>query len=257
MASTAAPSAAFLSPRPIQRPAASAAASVARIELHRQVAIGRCWVSMGYSSLDGDRRRHWYRLRPDRGRSTLAGPAARRASTRPASGQRQDGSWDARRQGCARDRARVGHRRWRAWPGSCARARSVVGIDLAEPTERSRRPGRRVRRRRSCRPTCATRPRCRRGRAAVAEHGRLDAVVNAAGVAGGGPAHLRRRDEWHRVIDVNLTGTFLVVQARDRADARAAARRRRARQRSSTSRASKGSRAPRAAARTTRRRAAS
>src|SRR3954451_4273787 len=31
--------------------------------------------------------------------------------------------------------------------------------------------------------------------AAVAEHGRLDAVVTAAGVAGGGPAHLVDREE--------------------------------------------------------------
>jgi NAD(P)-dependent dehydrogenase (short-subunit alcohol dehydrogenase family) len=48
--------------------------------------------------------------------------------------------------------------------------------------------------------------------ATVAEHGRLDAVVTAAGVAGGGPAHLLDRDEWQRVLDVNLTGTFLVCK---------------------------------------------
>ncbi len=48
--------------------------------------------------------------------------------------------------------------------------------------------------------------------AVVAEHGRLDAVVHAAGVAGGGPAHLVPREEWERVIDVNLTGTFLVAK---------------------------------------------
>lgn len=40
--------------------------------------------------------------------------------------------------------------------------------------------------------------------------GRLDGVVNAAGVAGGGPVHLLDRAEWDRVISVNLTGTFLV-----------------------------------------------
>jgi NAD(P)-dependent dehydrogenase (short-subunit alcohol dehydrogenase family) len=45
--------------------------------------------------------------------------------------------------------------------------------------------------------------------AVVAEHGRVDAVVTAAGVAGGGPAHLLDRNEWQRVLDVNLTGTFL------------------------------------------------
>ena len=43
--------------------------------------------------------------------------------------------------------------------------------------------------------------------------GRVDGVVHAAGVAGGGPVHLLELDEWHRVIGVNLTGTFLVVRA--------------------------------------------
>ncbi len=47
-------------------------------------------------------------------------------------------------------------------------------------------------------------------RAVVEEHGRLDIVVNAAGVAGGGPVHFVPLEEWDRVIGVNLTGTFLV-----------------------------------------------
>ena len=46
----------------------------------------------------------------------------------------------------------------------------------------------------------------------VEHHGRLDVVVNSAGVAGGGPVHLLDRDEWDRVIGVNLTGTFLVCK---------------------------------------------
>lgn len=46
----------------------------------------------------------------------------------------------------------------------------------------------------------------------VAEHGRLDGVVNAAGVAGGGPAHMVDVTEWDRVISVNLTGTFFVAK---------------------------------------------
>jgi meso-butanediol dehydrogenase / (S,S)-butanediol dehydrogenase / diacetyl reductase len=46
--------------------------------------------------------------------------------------------------------------------------------------------------------------------AVVAQHGRIDAVVNSAGVAGGGPVHLVPLDDWQRVIDINLTGTFLV-----------------------------------------------
>jgi NAD(P)-dependent dehydrogenase (short-subunit alcohol dehydrogenase family) len=46
----------------------------------------------------------------------------------------------------------------------------------------------------------------------VATHGRLDAVVTAAGVAGAGPAHLLDADEWDRVIDVNLKGTWLTAK---------------------------------------------
>ncbi len=44
----------------------------------------------------------------------------------------------------------------------------------------------------------------------VAQHGRLDAMVHAAGVAGGGPVHLVPAEEWDRVVDINLKGTFLV-----------------------------------------------
>jgi NAD(P)-dependent dehydrogenase (short-subunit alcohol dehydrogenase family) len=49
-------------------------------------------------------------------------------------------------------------------------------------------------------------------RAVAEQHGRLDAVVTAAGIAGGGPAHLVERDDWQRVLDVNLTGTYLVCK---------------------------------------------
>jgi meso-butanediol dehydrogenase / (S,S)-butanediol dehydrogenase / diacetyl reductase len=45
-----------------------------------------------------------------------------------------------------------------------------------------------------------------------AEHGRLDVVVTAAGVAGGGPVHLLDAAEWDRVQEVNLKGTFLTVK---------------------------------------------
>ena len=44
------------------------------------------------------------------------------------------------------------------------------------------------------------------------EHGRLDVVVNAAGVAGGGPVHLLDAAAWDRVLDINLKGTFLVCK---------------------------------------------
>src|SRR6478736_5767388 len=46
----------------------------------------------------------------------------------------------------------------------------------------------------------------------VAEHGRIDGVVTAAGVAGGGPVHMIDEAEWDRVVGVNLTGTFLVCR---------------------------------------------
>ena len=46
----------------------------------------------------------------------------------------------------------------------------------------------------------------------VAEHGRLDGVVNSAGVAGGGPVHLVPAESWDHVVNVNLRGTFLVCK---------------------------------------------
>lgn len=42
---------------------------------------------------------------------------------------------------------------------------------------------------------------------------RVDGVIHSAGVAGGGPVHLLDRAEWERVIEINLTGTFLVAKA--------------------------------------------
>lgn len=48
--------------------------------------------------------------------------------------------------------------------------------------------------------------------AAVAAGGRIDGLVNAAGVAGGGAVHQLDQAEWDRVIRVNLTGTFLVAK---------------------------------------------
>ncbi|HVC68803.1 MAG TPA: SDR family NAD(P)-dependent oxidoreductase [Acidimicrobiales bacterium] len=42
--------------------------------------------------------------------------------------------------------------------------------------------------------------------------GRIDGVVNAAGVAGGGAVHMVDLAEWRRVLDVNLLGTFLVAK---------------------------------------------
>jgi NAD(P)-dependent dehydrogenase (short-subunit alcohol dehydrogenase family) len=48
--------------------------------------------------------------------------------------------------------------------------------------------------------------------AAVGFGGGIDGLVNAAGVAGGGPVHMLPLEEWDRVITVNLTGTFLTAK---------------------------------------------
>ena len=40
------------------------------------------------------------------------------------------------------------------------------------------------------------------------EHGRIDGIVTAAGIAGGGPLHMVDASEWQRVMDVNLNGLF-------------------------------------------------
>jgi NAD(P)-dependent dehydrogenase (short-subunit alcohol dehydrogenase family) len=45
---------------------------------------------------------------------------------------------------------------------------------------------------------------------ACAALGRIDVLLNAAGVAGGGPVHLLDPAEWDRVVDVNLKGSYLV-----------------------------------------------
>jgi NAD(P)-dependent dehydrogenase (short-subunit alcohol dehydrogenase family) len=44
------------------------------------------------------------------------------------------------------------------------------------------------------------------------QFGRIDIVVNCAGVAGGGPVHMLPVEEWDRVVGINLTGTFLVCK---------------------------------------------
>jgi NAD(P)-dependent dehydrogenase (short-subunit alcohol dehydrogenase family) len=46
---------------------------------------------------------------------------------------------------------------------------------------------------------------------AVEAGGRLDGVVNSAGVAGGGLVHQLPAADWQRVIEINLTGTYLVL----------------------------------------------
>jgi NAD(P)-dependent dehydrogenase (short-subunit alcohol dehydrogenase family) len=47
---------------------------------------------------------------------------------------------------------------------------------------------------------------------AVRHGGRVDGLVHAAGVAGGGAVHDLPKQEWDRVISVNLTGTYLTAK---------------------------------------------
>jgi len=47
---------------------------------------------------------------------------------------------------------------------------------------------------------------------AAKDFGRIDVVVNSAGTGGGGPVHLVATEEWDRVVDINLKGTFFVCK---------------------------------------------
>ncbi len=49
--------------------------------------------------------------------------------------------------------------------------------------------------------------------AAALEHGRLDTVVNSAGILRFEHTHEVALSSWQKILDVNLTGTFLVCQA--------------------------------------------
>ncbi len=48
---------------------------------------------------------------------------------------------------------------------------------------------------------------------AVAEHGRIDVVVNNAGLGGTADLVDMTDDEWHKVLDITLTGTFRMTRA--------------------------------------------
>lgn len=48
--------------------------------------------------------------------------------------------------------------------------------------------------------------------AALGAHGRIDVLVNAAGVSTYGSAHEVDAEEWDRVLDINLKGSFLVAK---------------------------------------------
>ena len=48
--------------------------------------------------------------------------------------------------------------------------------------------------------------------AVVAAHGKLDILINNAGIALRRPAVELELDDWHRVMDVNLTGVFVCAR---------------------------------------------
>ncbi len=49
--------------------------------------------------------------------------------------------------------------------------------------------------------------------AAVREYGRLDILVNNAGAYAMGPTEATELEVWHRILEVNLTGSFLFAKA--------------------------------------------
>ncbi len=44
------------------------------------------------------------------------------------------------------------------------------------------------------------------------KYGRLDGLVNSAGINGQGPAHLISKEHWERTLEVQLTGSFMICQ---------------------------------------------
>lgn len=48
---------------------------------------------------------------------------------------------------------------------------------------------------------------------AVGEYGKLNVLVNNAGIVNGSPLQKFSLEKWRQIIDVNLTGTFLGIQA--------------------------------------------
>jgi NAD(P)-dependent dehydrogenase (short-subunit alcohol dehydrogenase family) len=47
----------------------------------------------------------------------------------------------------------------------------------------------------------------------VEDQGRIDVLLTSAGIPGGGPVHMIDPEDWQRVQDVNLKGTFLSARA--------------------------------------------
>ena len=53
--------------------------------------------------------------------------------------------------------------------------------------------------------------------AALSQFGRIDILINNAGISWGAPAEEMSLEDWNKVIETNLTGTFLCAQAAGRA----------------------------------------
>ena len=49
--------------------------------------------------------------------------------------------------------------------------------------------------------------------ATVSQFGRIDVLINNAGISWGAPVEEMRLEDWNKVIETNLTGTFLCAQA--------------------------------------------
>ena len=52
----------------------------------------------------------------------------------------------------------------------------------------------------------------------VAEFGRIDVLINNAGTSWGAPVEEMQLEHWNKVIETNLTGTFLFSQAAGNGD---------------------------------------
>ena len=88
---------------------------------------------------------------------------------------------------------------------------SRTETDLARVTQKSARVGRRGS------PVTSLMSRPRDGVARAQQWGgRLDAVINNAGIGWRGPIHTMPLDAWRRLIDVNLTGSFFLPEPRCR-----------------------------------------
>jgi NAD(P)-dependent dehydrogenase (short-subunit alcohol dehydrogenase family) len=91
---------------------------------------------------------------------------------------------------------------------------AVAGLDVAAPAEEAWRPVAAAAREASFH-AADVRDEAAVARAvagALAEHGRIDVLVNAAGVSTYGMAHEVEAEEWDRVLDINLKGSYLVAK---------------------------------------------